>query len=364
MVGTTTEPRSQAAINGAKGATARATWPFGGDHIQAVTTSLPADQREALRWFFHYCVETEISMADAARQLRYGKGGQKSYDKSTVWKVYTFGKKYEGSLTNFVKAVNSFRRACAEREDISEVVFVKTATAENIWNYCRLAFKYKTFTFIYGDSQIGKTWALQKFQRDNNHGRTRYVRLSASGGTQLMMKECAKACALKADAPFEKLRFRVFNATDENTLWIFDEIHQTFVSYHKRARLSCLEVIRELHDRTGCGIVLSGTNTAREEIEAGDHAKLLEQLNRRGIFKLQLPKYATKADINAIARHFGLPAATGEAEALVKEVIRGSGLKAYTTFLQAAGELAKNKRQRLKWDHFVHAHDMIAKLSA
>jgi DNA transposition AAA+ family ATPase len=204
---------------------------------------------------------------------------------------------------------------------------------------------------------------LQKYAQDHNHGQTRYLRLSACGGAQLFLKDCASACALSRKSCFEHLRERVFGATDENTLWIFDEIHQTFVSYHQHARLACLELIRELQDRTGCGIVLAGTAIARDEIEAGAHSKMLEQLNRRGIFKLQLPHFATVADTDAIARHYGLPPAEGKAAELVEQLVRHSGLKAYTTYLRAAGKIASNKKAKVTWDLFIQAHDTIARMS-
>jgi predicted dinucleotide-binding enzyme len=90
---------------------------------------------------------------------------------------------------------------------------------------------------------------------------------------------------------------------------------------------------------------------------------MLEQLNRRGIFKLQLPHFATVADTDAIARHYGLPPAEGKAAELVEQLVRHSGLKAYTTYLRAAGKIASNKKAKVTWDLFIQAHDTIARMS-
>jgi len=345
---------SEAAVNGAKGgADPRATWSFGGDHVMNATGKYPDRAKNAVRWFFFYCIDAGLSMDESAKAIRY--------DKTTVYRICKG--EYKAKMDKVVKAIEKYRKLCESRVDIVKVPFVETATAKKIWKYCDLAITYNAIAAIYGDSHIGKTLALLQYAKEHNHGQTRYMRLSASSGTQLFMKDCATACALSRNSCFEKLRDRVFSATDENTLWIFDEIHQTFVSYHKKARISVLELIRELYDRTGCGVVLCGTNTAREEIEEGEDKKLLEQLNRRGIFKLQLPKYATRPDLNAIAKHFKLPPSEGEAATLVKEIIHKHGLKAYTTYLQAAVKVAANAKRKATWSDFIHAHDVIAKLS-
>jgi DNA transposition AAA+ family ATPase len=335
----------------------RATWSFGGDHVMRVTKDLPEADRDALRWLFFNAVEMRLSLAEVSEKI--------GYDKSVVWKV--FNGKYEGSLANIVKAIHRYRRdleqhALIVRSDLAQN-FVETSTARKIWKYCDLAGQYHTFSFIYGESQVGKTWALEKYALDHNHGRTRYMRLSACGGVHLLMKDMATACALSRRSCFEHLRERVFAATDENTTWILDEMHQALVSYHKHARIGCFELVRELQDRTGCSVVLSMTPYGREEIETGDHARLLQQLRRRGVFVLQLPPFATKADLDAIAKHYGLPPAEDTAGELVRDLVHSSGLKAYTTFLRAAGKVAENRKEKLAWSHFVDAHDMIQKLS-
>ena len=187
--------------------------------------------------------------------------------------------------------------------------------------------------------------------------------MPATAGVQLMMKTLARSCNLSPNCSFEKLRDTVLNHLDKNTLVIVDEIHQAMLSYHKQARVTCLELLREIHDRTHCGMVLCGTNVFREEIQRGKDKEMLDQLQRRGIVQLQLPRRPPVRDLDAVAKAFGLPPAEGEARELMKTIIHESGLGKFVKFLQAASRYSNKTKTKLDWKHFVHAHDAFAKLS-
>jgi DNA transposition AAA+ family ATPase len=177
------------------------------------------------------------------------------------------------------------------------------------------------------------------------------------------MKEMARSCFVSSDSCFEKLRERVLNAIDDKTLIIVDELHQAFTSYQHGSAIKVFEVIREIYDRTHCGLVLVGTNVLRDELSVGRLAPILEQLRRRGTIKVQLPARPPKADLDKIAKRFGLPPAEGLAADVVKDMILTSGLGMYIKFLQSATMLAGKDRKKPTWDHFVQAHDIIASLS-
>jgi DNA transposition AAA+ family ATPase len=332
----------------------RASWPFGGDQVTAATAQLEEKQRNLVRWLFFYSIENAISMKSASDKI--------GYSSTTVYRLLRG--EYEGNVAEVCAGIARWKRLCDERAEIKEVAFVETATCRKVWQICDAANIYRSVAVIYGDSQIGKTWALQEYARRHNHGQTRYVRLPAAAGVQMLIRNFAHACGISPKSSFEQLRERVVRATDENTLWLVDELHQAFTTYQRHARVACLELIREIHDLTQCGMVLCGTNTARDEIETGQHKELLAQLRRRGIFRLQLPAFATWPDRIAIAKHFGLKdAPEGQVRELIDGIIRKSGLKAYTSFLQAATRIAAKRKAAIEWKHFITAHDVIARLS-
>ena len=332
----------------------RSSWPFGGDLVTESTAKYEEKPRGLIRWLFFYSIEHGISMKDAAEKI--------GYSSTTIYRLLRG--EYAGSVAEVAGAIARWKRICDQRAEIKDVALVETATVRKIWQICDAATVYRSIAVVYGDSQIGKTWALQEYARRHNHGQTRYVRLPSAAGVQMLIRCFAHACGISPKSSFEQLRDRVVKATDENTLWLVDELHQAFNTYQKHSRLACLELIREIHDLTQCGMVLCGTNIARDEIESGQHKELLAQLRRRGIFRLQLPAYAPWADRLAIAKHFGLvePPEGGTRE-LVDEIIRKNGLKAYTSYLQAASRISIKRKVAIEWKHFVTAHDVIARLS-
>ena len=102
----------------------------------------------------------------------------------------------------------------------------------------------------------------------------------------------------------------------------------------------------------------------KSEVQTGKLSLMLEQLRRRGTIKLQLPKAPPKADLDRIAKRFGLEPAEGLAAEVIKDMIHSSGLGMYVKFLQNAAMMASKQKQKLSWEHFVQAHDIIQKLSA
>jgi DNA transposition AAA+ family ATPase len=186
----------------------------------------------------------------------------------------------------------------------------------------------------------------------------------AAAGLGGMVRRMAQAVGVSPDSNTASLVDRIKRALTPDMLLILDELHLLAYTYRRSSFFACLEVIREIYDEVHCGMVLCGTNIARDEIESGQHKELLAQLRRRGIFRLQLPAYAPWADRLAIAKHFGLvEAPEGGTRELVDEIIRKNGLKAYTSYLQAASRISIKRKVAIEWKHFVTAHDVIARLS-
>lgn len=314
---------------------------------------ITGEQQEAIWWFFAYCKSEGYDLKESAAQIGY---------ESTVLHRVWHGK-YGAKLDGFCAEISRYRKIAEERSTRVKLDFIETSVWRILDKVCNAALIQQAITFVWGDSQIGKTTALEEYTRRNNHGQTKLVRLPASAGVQLFMRELARSCYVSPDSCFEKLRERVLKSIDDKTLVIVDELHQAFTSYQHGSAVKVFEVIREIYDRTHCGMVLVGTNVLRDEIHSGKLAAILEQLRRRGIIKVQLPAHPPRGDLDKIARKFGLPAAEGLAAEIVKDMIHTSGLGMYIKFLQSAAMMAGREKKKTTWDHFIQAHDIIAKLS-
>lgn len=328
-------------------------WRIAGDTMTRATAKYKPEIRESLRWFYEICGVENISMNQASKIVNLSS--------STISKIYSGT--YEGNPATLADAINSYRRIWNERQSVVTTGFTKTTISEKIFQICNLSLKYKSIGLIIGPSQVGKTTALLEYARLNNHGRTKFVRIPVSCGLHLLLKSIAKACRISPDASVLDLRARVKNALDENTLIIFDEVHQAFSTINKPTRMKIIEMIRELHDVTKCGMVLCATPIFEQEMSDGNLKELMEQLNRRCIYRIRI-KDAVKMpdrDVLALAAPFGLKDIDDDSMEVVRTVLQFSGVGMFVRFLQAGKELAKNKKQPFAWRHFIETHDIVSK---
>jgi DNA transposition AAA+ family ATPase len=340
-------------------AESRSTITVGGDQVTAATRDLPDDQREAIRWLYSLARSQGWGLTRLKEET--GRGADAGIDTSTLYRI--FNGTYKGVLANIVARIEKYRAQFEDKANRSRDVFVETSVSKKVFQACKYARDTHTLVFVYGPTQHGKTTALKEFAAQNNHGATKYVRMPASAGVQLMMKEFARACYVSPKSCFENLREYVMNAIDSTHLVIVDELHQAFLSYQRGSAIKCLEVIREIHDRTGCGMVLAGTNKLESELMLGEHRDLLGQFRERGVLEVQLPTALKGKDLLKIAAAFGLAEPTGTAADMVAEITKGRGLKRYVTFLKNGRDLAAlEKARRMTWDYFVRAHDIVADL--
>lgn len=314
-----------------------------GDAVNRATADLPDHQRSLIRWLHAYASENDLALADVARFIRY--------DESTVHRV--FHGKYEGNLANVVKEIEAAKRLYEQRQAGRKLDFVETSLSRRIYRMCDIALEFQRIAYLFGESQIGKTTNLRRFQQARNHGSVVYVRMPTGGTMGFFLAALAEALRISPQQKERELRRRIISAFDDRMLLIVDECHQALMG--RRTYCNPLEFVRELHDATGCGVVLAGTNVFRSEVEGGTLSALMRQSRRRRVISIQLPDSPTRADLDTFAAAYGLKPATGEAEKLQAQVIREEALGMWLTLLRMATKLATRRDEKLTWEHVLKA---------
>ncbi len=160
-----------------------------------------------------------------------------------------------------------------------------------------------------------------------------------------------------------KQMLTIKRALGPHSLLIVDEAARAFQARSSGGqKFKTLEFIREIHDATGCGVVLCGTRVFRESMESAQHRKFLNQFNRRCLFRKQLPDVPTRGDLNAFARHYGLEPAEGEARRMQGVIVGDHGLGVWLTTLMAAARKAANARRAMTWADVLRAHAFFTRL--
>jgi len=346
----------------------RASWNMSADDIRANTYRYDTEAKEALIAAFRWCIDPHHPLAKPDFASRVGASD------NLLYKLYTGRYRSPdgeqlGPSPELVKNIQSFLAIEKERYESGQTTFVETPTSRKIALNCELARESQSIVFLWGPSHIGKTWALEHHAAGHNHGRTIYSRLEAASGLGGMVRRIATDIGISDKSNTAALIGRIKNALTPETLLILDECHLLAYTYRKGSFHNCMEVIREIHDKTKAGVVLCFTRL--DDVRAASQ-KELQQLWRRGVHKIPLPLMPTKKDLEAILANSGLafPAPsdvvtvggiTEKPYEVLRQLAKLEGLKAITERLRYGRKNANKAREDLAWTHVIDAHLRIAK---
>lgn len=351
----------------------RASWNFGLDKIRQSTQHYSSDAQDALVALFRWCIDDRhpIWRKDAAAALKCSP--------NLLYQLLTGvyrkpDKTPQQPNPELIKSIRVFLADELRKYEAVESDFVETPTAKKIFNACELARESKRPVILWGPSQIGKTFAMRRFQHKNNHGKTFMQEIEAACGLGGFVRGWAKACGLSDASNTANLLDNIKNAITSDTLMMMDELHLLQHTYRLNSFFATIEVIRRVWDFRKMGLVMSWTNL--KNLRNASEGELV-QVWRRGVHKIALPSMPTKADVEAIANHLGLefPAKelkfdfpTKKGATLVEhpsEVLRmlakRDGLTAITERFRYAQKLADKDKTKLSWYYFTDAHLRIEK---
>lgn len=333
-----------------------------GDVVNRATAGLPDDQRSALRWLHSYASERNLSLEEIASQIK--KPGGEAYSRDSVYQALT-GRRSDqnASLAPLTSAIVRLRKIVEEQGTVQKVDYVHTNLSRRIWKICDAALTFNCVNFVFGESQIGKTKSLEEYARQHNHGQTIYVRMPDSGTLGDFVRWLAKSLRISPQQHNEwHLKERLVSSFDSRMVLIVDEAHQALAYSWGRGGLRTLGFIREIHDRSGCGVVIAATNVMDEMMTEGAYKKMLRQLGLRRLVTYQLPDKPTRKNLDEFADAYGLDPASGEALELQTAVIRDDGLGRWCKILQGASRVAAKSGRKLSWAAVLHAHAAICAL--
>lgn len=343
-----------------------ATAPHGGapnrtdEQVRTVITQLVSmhkideEQGELMFWLHGFGQDKRISDANLSAMMKVSQ--------AAVSQLFS-GKYAAEDWTPMIDRIRALKEVEDEEMKKVDLGFVMTHTAKTIFTACESAMTDGMPAFIFGASQIGKTTALEEFQRTHNHGRTKYLRLGSRWSKPRLVRELARACKARSlkDKKTWKLEESIYGSLNRYNLLIIDEFHLAMETVNEATSREIVEFIREVYDRTHCGLVLSSTKVGIQDLEEGRNAMLFDQLRRRGVVRVVLPDVPPLKDINAIARSFALDLPKGDVLTKVKQLLKTRGLGVFVKYLQKAHSLAGS--EPMSWERFFAVNDGYAALA-
>ena len=309
------------------------------------------EEGEEVWWLYNYAQEHHLKEGDLAAKM-------KAYDKNTLYQVFrgSYGVYKDGrcsSWASVVKAIREFKKIEIEEMKKKNVGLIETEVKQTVWRCCDAALNDGMVSFIYGKTRIGKSVSLQAYQREHNHGQTIYLEMGAGWTRPRFVRELARKFGngVKATKSWA-LEDAIFDTLKRSNLLIVDEFHKALTTTGERNSASVLEFIRDIRDKTHCGLVLCATKVGMERFETGANKEMFEQLIGRSIIKAVLPDRPPVRDLNTIARTFELPIPTGEDLKSVKELVGTYGLDRFFAYMQKTYAITKKAKQPMSWEAF------------
>lgn len=303
---------------------------------------LDAGVQDELLWFHQLCLERHMSWDEAGEAL--------DYDRSTLFRVLKGT--YEGSYKNVVAAIASYKRLVTERGQIQQNLFTETPVSRLIWSGLDYALANESLTTIIGESRMGKSIAVKAWRDANNHGRSVLVTASPYGGTKMLLRDVADAVGCNKDHSIPQLLESVRRAFNRNRILIVDEAHRLLPSGRRWTPVN-LEILRDLHDRTGCALALVATQRFDDELRKS-HWQFEQLIGRIGC-PVRLPRSLRKCDWEPIVRQYIKAPSAQLCDDCAKIANDPGRLGILTETLRLASRIAAKARQPMREEHVFKA---------
>lgn len=232
---------------------------------------------------------------------------------------------------------------------------IETSVVRGCRTACAAVSIAREIGLIWGPLQCGKTTALRDYVRANSDAC--YVRVSPRSGLPILAEDMAKAigCERPETATFRTNRRNILENAAGRTM-IVDELHEAFTTHGFDAAVSYIEFLREVHDRTGCALVLCGTDALPRSFRDKHYAPVLRQTWERGIVRKTFATLPPWRDVEAAARFLGVDDDLDPAGLLAMQTaLKGMSFGAVCRVMRAARNMADKRGKPMKWKRVTEA---------
>jgi DNA transposition AAA+ family ATPase len=292
---------------------------------------------EELAWFHQHSLEENLDWKQVCNALNYSQ--------TVIFRVLKGT--YEGSWDKVVESIKSYRRIITERVAIKHADFRETRITRLVTGGLTYALANNSITKITGESRQGKTVAAKWWRDQNNHGRTAYITAPAIGGAKPLLKELAMVLGINKANSTTNMHDAILRAFNSNRMLIVDEAHR-LLPKDRRTDPTLLEILRDIHDRTGCGLGLLTTRRFDEGIAKSDY--MYEQVLGRIGMPVQLPREFEWDDIDPIVSQYMTSTPADLKKELIKIANSPGRLGIVCETLKFASRIASKKECKLTAD--------------
>ncbi len=182
--------------------------------------------------------------------------------------------------------LNNWMELAARRDNlIRRKRFVETSVARDILYVADIVAETCKMGVVFGPSHIGKTMTLEAIAGDPRYGDPVLIRIDETLLRPFALcRAIASTFKLSPRGTFDEVLRRIIQRlTGTKRMLCFDEV--------ERCSYRALELVRDLHDHTGCPVLLCGKPMVYERLgcrHVGDFAEITDQLAARIVIRRDL----------------------------------------------------------------------------
>lgn len=294
-----------------------------------------------LLWLHQHVLDEQLSYADTKEAL--------GYDTTTIFRVLKGT--YNGNWDNVCREIRAYRKVATERAGIQKNDFVENSISRLIFGGLDYALASNSITQIIGESRQGKTMAVTEWARRNNHGRSVLVAVPGYGGTKMFLRRIAEALGVNRQLGIAEMFDAVCRGFNRQRILIVDEAHRLLPADNRSPPVA-LEMLRDLHDTTKCGLALVGTQRFDDALRKSGNRYMFEQYLGRIGMPIRLPKRIKAVDVQDILRQF-VPKASETLVDKATNIANSLGrLGILVELLRMASQIAKKAKSPVLEEHF------------
>jgi DNA transposition AAA+ family ATPase len=302
----------------------------------------PEVQNELL-WFHQHCLDEGLGQKEACEAV--------GYDWTTVYRVLKGI--YDGAYDNFIKRVRSYRRLAEQRARIQLNEFVETPISKIIWTGLNYAHANSTITVIEAESRMGKTTCAKAWAVRNNHGRSIFATAPVVGGVSALIRILGSTSGIDKNRQVNDIVRGLYKALNKNRIIIIDEAHRLLPNDTRVINPQKVELLRDLHDRTGCAIAFLVTARWVHHLKKG--AYQYEQLVGRIGMPIRIRPKIGRDEVLPIIRQYIKAPPNSLVERLLTIANEPGRLGIMVETLKVASIIANSDKESLSEIHVLKA---------
>jgi DNA transposition AAA+ family ATPase len=258
---------------------------------------------------------------------------------------------YDTSTTRICATIRAALKQVAMHVVRMDVPVVETSVFTNVCRLVSLIKATRLMGLLYGPSHAGKTTALKHCGRTMK--RVHYWRMPAGGSTGRFVAGALAELGRSTRQSYKDGVQAILASLTPEDVVIVDQFHSTVVG--RSLQTVTIDLTMEIHDETGCGMVLCGTDAIPKAFRDERLKSFLGQIANRCTKRMLIEGSMPEADLLLTWEAYGFAPLERGGKAH-KKMLRLSAEQSYGTvchLLQEARMLARGKKEAPGAEHFL-----------